>query len=68
MMRSKAVAVERHYPNWICVWPRISSHVDRSDTHGLTLRGCLEEMAWQVLHLLSFLAAWFDKIFERGEN
>lgn len=29
---------------------------------------CLEEMAWHVLHLLSYLAACFDKIFERGEN
>lgn len=25
----------------------------------------LEKMAWHVLHLLSYLAAWFDKIFER---
>lgn len=29
---------------------------------------CLEETAWHVLHLLSYLAAWFDKIFEKGEN
>lgn len=28
----------------------------------------LEEMAWHALHLLCYLAAWFDKIFERGEN
>lgn len=28
----------------------------------------LEEMAWSVLHLLNYLAAWFDKIFEKGEN
>ena len=28
----------------------------------------VEEMARHVLHLLSYLSAWFDKIFEKGEN
>lgn len=43
------------------VWTRVT-HV------AWLLKVHLEEMAWHVLHLLCYLAAWFDKIFERGEN
>lgn len=31
-----------------------------------TFKVCLEEMAWRVLHLRSYLTALFDKVFFRG--
>lgn len=51
--------------------PNVSSspsHLDQSNPCSLTFQVCLEEMAWHVLHLRSYLAALFDKGFERDGN
>lgn len=55
----------------VCYLSNVSSspsHLGQSNGHGLTFKVCLEEMAWHVLHLRSYLAALFDKVFERDEN